>query len=110
MPNDCYNRLTITSTSDTDIESILQYITKEIPNVVVTQHSKFGLRLHYYTEWTCNFHFTELLLQNYPYAWIKNEWISEDGISGIWIGKQNNIKTVEWEDLSIDEEHYYFPC
>jgi len=110
MPNDCYNRLTITSNSDTDIASILQEINKDIPNVIVLQKSKHGLRVQYNTAWTCHFQFIESLLNKYPLAWIKNEWISEDGTSGICIGTKNNIKTMEWHDLSIDEEHYYFSC
>ena len=109
MPNDCYNRLTITSTCDTDMASMLQEIHKEIPNVYIIQQSTHGLRVQYNTAWTCNFHFTETLSQNYPFAWIKNEWISEDGTSGIWIGKKNCIKTMEWEDLSIEAEHFFFP-
>ncbi len=108
MPNDCYNRVTITSTCDTDIVSMLQEIQKEIPRVHIIQQTKHGLRVQYNTAWTCHFHFTELLLEHYPFAWIKNEWISEDGASGIWIGKHKNIKTMEWEDLSIDEEHFFF--
>lgn len=108
MPNDCSNRVTITSTCDTDMESILQEM-KDIPNVLITQRSKFGVRLQYITAWTPNILFFETVLNHYPFVRVKNEWISEDGTSGIWIGTQNNIKYMEWHDLSIEEEQFFFP-
>lgn len=108
MPNDCSNHVTITSTYDRDILSILQEINKEFPNVVVKQQTLFGLRLHFITAWKPPISFTEALIDKYPLAWIKQEWISEDGSSGIWIGKKNDFKSWEWEDLSIDAAHFFF--
>jgi hypothetical protein len=49
MPNECSNRVTITSTNETDITDILQEINKEIPDVIVRQRSKLGMRLEFMT-------------------------------------------------------------
>ena len=108
MPNECSNRVTITSTNEEDIFFIVEEINKKIPNVHIIQHSKRGLRVHYITAWTPNFHFTETLVEKYPFVWIKNEWLSEDGSSGVWIGKKNDIKSLVWEDMSVDAEHFFF--
>ena len=109
MPNECSNRVTITSTCENDIVCILQEIKKEVPHVCVTQQSKLGLRLQYITAWSPNIHFFETMVNCYPFVRVKNEWISEDGTAGIWIGVKQEKKTLEWEDLSIEEESFYFP-
>jgi hypothetical protein len=109
MPNECSNHLTITSTSENDIVNILQEINKAIPNIVIKQNSKLGIRVNFITPWKPNFQFIENIVDKYPMAWVKNEWISEDGTSGIWVGKKNSIKTMDWEDLSIEAENFFFP-
>jgi hypothetical protein len=48
------------------------------------------------------------MTKKYPLCWIKDEWISEDGKAGVWIGYNNSIKRLEWDDLSIEDEHYMF--
>ena len=40
--------------------------------------------------------------------WMKDEWISEDGFAGVWIADGNDIKDYQWDDLSLEDEHYYF--
>ena len=108
MPNECYNRVTITSTNENDITYILQEINVEIPDVIVTQSSKLGIRLEFITAWKPDIQFIDTLINKYPLSWIKNEWISEDGKCGIWVGNQNNIKFMDWEDLSIEDEQHFF--
>jgi hypothetical protein len=108
MPNDCFNNLTITSNSESDIVNILQEIYKKIPNVIIKQNSKLGLRVNFITAWKPDFQLIEMIINKYQFEWIKNEWISEDGTSGICVGKKDNIKFTEWEDLSIEAEHFYF--
>ena len=106
MPNECSNRLTITH--ENDIDQILQEIHREIPNVTILQHSKLGIRIQYTTSWKPNLTFIETIVNRYPLSWVKNEWISEDGTSGVIIGNKNHMKSMEWEDLSIEEEHHFF--
>jgi hypothetical protein len=40
--------------------------------------------------------------------WIKDEWISEDGLAGVWIATGNDVKRLDWDDLSLEDEHYLF--
>jgi Ferredoxin-like domain in Api92-like protein len=108
MPNDCSNRLTITSTSENDIIYILQEIHKEIPNAILKQNSNLGIRVNFITAWQPDIQFIETIVDKYPSVWIKNDWISEDGKSGVWVGKKNNIKSMDWEDLSIEAERFFF--
>jgi hypothetical protein len=106
MPNEVSNRVTITHESE--IDPILHDIHKEIPNVTILQRSKGGIRIEYMTAWEPNVSFLEKIMNCYPLSWVKNEWISEDGTSGIFIGNKNNIKSIKWDDLSIDEENHFF--
>ena len=108
MPNECSNRVTITSTNESDITDILQKFYKHIPNVIVNQSSKLGIRIEFITAWKPDIQFIDEIVNKYPLSWIKNEWISEDGKSGIWVGNKTNIKFMDWDDLSIEEEHFFF--
>ena len=108
MPNECSNRVTITSTNESDITDILQEFYKYIPNVIVNQSSKLGIRLEFITAWKPDIQLIDEIVNKYPLSWIKNEWISEDGKSGILVGNKTNIKFMDWDDLSIEEEHFFF--
>ena len=109
MPNDCSNRLTVVSVSESDIKNILQEIHQEIPDVIVAQNSKLGIRVNFVTPWKPDLNFIKKISDKYPLVWIKNEWISEDGTSGIWVGKKNNVKSMVWDDISIEAENFFFP-
>ena len=112
MPNECSNYLTIVSTAETaetDIQAVLEEIQSKLRrHISITQRSKAGLRCKYITAWEPNFEFIETLLETYPLIWIKNEWISEDGTSGIFVGEKNNIQTLCWQDLSLEAEDFFF--
>jgi len=75
---------------------------------IVQQSGKNGMRFYYLTAWLPNYAWLESIAKKYPSCWIKDEWISEDGKAGVWIGHNNNIKRLEWDDLSIEDEHYMF--
>ena len=107
MPNDCTNLITIVSTAESDMKEIVE---TEMKNMYITVHqsSKRGIRFDVTTAWKPNHAWLESLRVRYPSCWIKNEWISEDGTAGIWIGCEHNIKCLEWDDLSIEDEYYIF--
>jgi hypothetical protein len=107
MPNDCVNHLTITSSSESDMKEMLESDMKSI-NVVINQTGKKGVRCTIKTAWKPDYVWLEKLMKQYPSCWIKNEWISEDGTAGVWVAYNNEIKKMKWDDLSIEDEHYYF--
>lgn len=53
--------------------------------------------------------YLEELLVTYPQCWIKNEFRTELGHCGLWIGRfigeEPDIQEVTWRELT-DEEHY----
>ena len=52
----------------------------------------------------------EMLLNKYPKCWFKNEYETETGNCGMWIGRYRNgkpeIQTLEWKELAIEELHH----
>ena len=108
MPNECSNHLTITSTCENDIVYILQDFYDKIPNISVTQSNKLAAMLDFITDWKPDIQFIDAIVDKYPLSWIKNEWISEDGKAGVWVGSKNNIKYMDWDDLSIEDINFYF--
>ena len=111
MPNECVNHVTITSSSETDITTIITKEFDSIPGFHIDQIGKRGIRVQFSTAWKPDFPWLQALLNVYPSCWIKNEWIVEDGKAGVWIGYHKDgkhITSMEWEDISIEAEHYLF--
>jgi len=108
MPNECSNWVIITSTNENDIIDILQEISDTIHNVDVKQSMKFGLMLEFITPWKPDIQLVDRLVNKYPLSWIKNEWSTEDGKAGIWVGCRNNIKFMDWTDLSLEDRDFFF--
>ena len=108
MPNDCDNYLTVTTNSENVIPEILQEIQHEFAQVTVRRQHALGLRVKYTTPWEPKIQFLEMLVDKYPSIWIKNDWVSEDGTAGICVGKQNDLKRFDWEELCIEAEHFHF--
>jgi hypothetical protein len=59
-----------------------------------------------------DFKWLDSLLDKYPNCWVKNEWNEEGGLAGVWVGSvidnKKIIKEMDWRDLSIEEQHYFF--
>lgn len=108
MPNDCSNSITIISKIDSEIGTMFENKIRSLSDVHISQSGKYGIRFIYKTAWKADYTWLEKLHQTYPTCWIKNEWIAEDGLAGIWIASDNNISHMEWEDLSYEDEHYMF--
>jgi hypothetical protein len=56
--------------------------------------------------------YLEELLRRYPKCWMKNEWYTEVGWCGFWIGftKEDGTQSIqrhEWEELGWEEAHYW---
>jgi hypothetical protein len=105
MPNECTNHITITFPSE--LKEGIELDVKKM-QINITQTGKNGIRFHMTTAWIPDNAWLDSLTKKYPSCWIKNEWISEDGKAGIWVAYKNNIKLMEWDDLSMEDEHYMF--
>ena len=105
MPNECVNRMTVTCKEND--HPILQEI-QSIPYITTTQVGKRGIRFNYVSAWEPYNEWLEYILQKYPTCWAKNEWISEDGTAGMWIGTAEKHKEARWIDLSFEDEVYFF--
>jgi hypothetical protein len=117
----CWNTITITS-SKKELKNIIknefqyknesdEYVYKE--NITIIKEGSRGLKLKMLTIWRPDFDLLEKIVKKFPFCWIKNEWINEEGDAGIWIGflQENgnkNIDQFEWSDLSIETEYYHF--
>ena len=122
MPNDCDNYLTITSEFPDELTQLIQnefqYKSNESDEYLFRQTVKIqkrgcrGIQLRVWSAWQPDFEWLEGLLDKYPTAWIKNDWIEEGGFAGIWIGTrtdgEKNIRHFEWVDLCIEAKHYLF--
>ena len=93
------NHLTIVSSTDYDIIREL----KHIPKLFIMKSSDQAIKVRYPSAQP-NFDFLTSLYKRYNHWWIKNEWVS-DGKAGIWISDGTNY---EWDDLSLDDDHYVF--
>lgn len=107
MPNHCNNRLIITSTDENDITNILNEISNIIPDVTINKKMNSGVMLEFITPWEPNIQMIDKLVRQYPLSWIKCDWITEDGKAGIWVGSKNNIKFMNWNDLSLEDMHFF---
>lgn len=121
MPNDCWNKLTITNENREELNSLItnefQHIenNKYVYNETVEMYKKGGrgVILSLWSPGNPPYDFLEQILTNYPSCWIKNEWNEEGGFAGVWIGfvKSNGEKQIEclqWNDLSIEDMHFLF--
>jgi hypothetical protein len=105
MPNECNNRITITTKNHSDLEGIMN----ELPSqTVISQRGTCGVRLECTTAWKPDVTWLESVVQKWHGCWVKNKWISEDGRAGIWIGYGEKREVFEWNDLSLEDEFYAF--
>jgi len=97
--------MTLTSPVESDITQIAH---TTIPYIDIRQRGKKGIRFEYLTALKPNHEWRMMLLDKYPLCWIKHNWVLEDGTSGIWIGNKQGHSTIEWKDVSLEEEHEFF--
>ena len=125
MGNDCWNNLTITCEANPDVlNSMIDNEFKYKKNdeytedrfnecVHIVKLSKRGfLHVKMYSKNQPDFKWLDSLLDKYPNCWVKNEWNEEGGLAGVWVGSvidnKKIIKEMDWRDLSIEEQHYFF--
>ena len=104
MSNVCINYVTFVSNAN---DEILREV-KHIPDLRVIKDGDKALRVRYTSQLRPDIDFLAALHKRYNMWWIKNEWLTENGKAGVWIANGNDIKNYEWDDLSLEDEHYYF--
>jgi len=99
MPNHCWNKITITGSED-DIAEFIKNEFKDVPDWALTVHEKRlrGIYFDIWSRWVADFEWLEGLLVKYPSVWVKDLWKSEDGESGVWIGSNEGIRRLEWDE------------
>ena len=128
MPNDCWNNITITVEDEDTLNLLFNTEIKpliDIENdndndnerkgfITIKTRGKKGLYFTLWSSWYPDFLWLQSLITKYQTCWVKNEWSEEGGTAGVWVGtysedKDNlNIKSLEWDDLSIEGQYYYF--
>ncbi len=111
MPNDCWNRITVTGAKEDIDRFFLEEFKEIVPDYAREIYRKGieGIDFKVWSRWQPDFQWLEGLLHKYPSIWVKNIWHEEGGLAGIWIGSvKAGIKMFEWEDISIDEEVHRF--
>ena len=76
--------------------------------ITVVQRGAKGIKFNQVTIGAPDFAWLHSLITNYPNCWIKNEWIEEGGMAGVWVGSVNGIRSLTWEDLSLEAQHDIF--
>ena len=122
MPNNCYNKIIIANNNSQELNLLVDnefghfltenYTSNDNDKFYIYRQGEYGISLKLWSSCTANFEWLEGLLDKYPDVWVKNNWLSEDGSAGIWIGSmrtgQKEIKRLEWHDLSLEEEMCVF--
>lgn len=110
MPNECLNHITITSNDPLVITTIRTLV---VSSATIHKCGKKAIRFTYSTVTVPDKDWMNSIVTTYS-CWLKNEWIAEDGKAGVWIGtslsgmKDIKIKQLEWDDVSVEEELYFF--
>ena len=118
MPNDCYNTIVITNKDSNELIQLVHtefghfltenYTSNDNEKFYIYRMGEYGINFKMWSPWIADFEWLEGLLDRYPDVWIKNNWLSEDGSAGVWIGTMRNgekeIKRLDWQDMSLEEE------
>jgi len=108
MPNECSNSITIISLEELEIRNIFEHEINCLPDIYISRHEKNGIRFKYTSSWKAEYEWLHRLHRLYPSCWIKNEWIAEGGLAGVWVADENNQSYMEWNDLSLEDEMCFF--
>ena len=103
MPNECSNHFVLTCPDATEFRA---FIDQELSSdsITVVQQCAKGIKFNQVTDGAPDFTWLHGLITNYPNCWIKNEWIEEGGMAGVWVGSVNGIRSLTWEDLSLEAQ------
>jgi hypothetical protein len=109
MPNDCWNHITFTADT-ADLNSFMENEFNNVPDwaLKIKVRGVGGVVLNLWSRWVPDFDWLERMVEQYPSAWLKNEWHEEGGSEGVWVGTKRSgttvIRRMEWEGMCIEEE------
>lgn len=128
MPNDCYNHVTIYADAST-IKHLVE-AGPALEDLLVEGAASGDLRLYDYkvnqvgaeaviftitSAWVPANPLFEALIQQLDICFLKNEWVIEDGMAGVWIGESRGIENLapkisalEWHEGPIEEKAHRF--
>ena len=124
MSTDCINKMTIVCINEDVTGELKNLIQNELQykqnnqyvydnKIIILKKGKRGIQFNLWSPWSPNFDWLESLIRKYPNCWIKNEWSTDHGLSGLWLGfidtnKKVFIKDITWDDLSAEDKAYLF--
>ena len=122
MPNDCTNRVTIYADEVTiafikeaehRLEALIHGVTIDevrVYNYSLLSAGKEAILFKITSAWDPINDFLNVLRQEYPVLFIKNEWYVEDGIAGVWVFDRNEPipKTLTWDEGCLEEKAHFF--
>jgi hypothetical protein len=113
MPNDCWNSFTFVSDDSVQLRQLFdnEILSMKMPKeyLEVLFKGKNGITLKLWSAWRPDFVWFTYMVDKYSKCWIKNEWIDENGFSGVIVGGFISGKKVDttmctWQGLCIEDQ------
>ncbi len=125
MSSCCFNYLTIVSENATEMTSLINDRLKNKnprtgqpgifhTNIDVIKQGAKGIKCMIMNYDQPNFVWLYQLVTDYPECRIWNNWHTEGGLHGVWIGhyqvetSKPEIRNIQWQELTNGEKNYYF--
>jgi hypothetical protein len=114
MPNDCYNSITIICNDAKELNKLIknELINEEdiyYGSISIQKKWDKAIKFENLTAWKPDYKWLESLVKKYPNCLVKNDWIEEGGIAGLWVGSvKNGIKSIYYRYLSLEEKDDIF--
>jgi hypothetical protein len=123
MPNVCKNKVTIISCEAAELDEFVKnelqfqnsegeyYFNEDVERVL--KRGKNGIMFEYTSPGAPPLEWFQEALGRYPSFWIKDHWLDESGLAGIWIGSVDDtgeqlVRSYEWMDLCLEARHFLF--
>jgi|LauGreDrversion4_2_1035121.scaffolds.fasta_scaffold459740_2 hypothetical protein len=121
MSKSCFNYITIICDCEVELNNFivdeLKYKDEEsgedifYEEINVIKRGKKGIVFEISSMIKPDLQILHSLLKKHPKLWIKNEWNTEHGYAGVWIGCYNSDKMdivhFHWKDSSIGKNSYF---
>jgi hypothetical protein len=116
VPNHCNNHITLRFNSGNELQDFVNHYLQHYDGAwdkkIVSQGTR-GIVISHTTRWQPDFDWLKETLERHRDCWIKDEWIEESGIAGVWVGQYSVtgvtvVEEMKWNDLSIEERHLFF--